>query len=121
MNDWPTVAELECGSRNFDLYSSTSNRLLVYFNIHLLSFHLLSFNQSMLWPLLRNNTISSRFASPRIIMGFCNQSQALEAALPETVSELMSLAAVHAEGGPEHRFVARQLLIIASRCVVRSD
>ena len=54
-------------------------------------------------------------------MDFCNQPQALEAALPETVSELMSLAAVHAEGGPEHRFVARQLLIIASRCVVRSD
>ncbi|KAK9811687.1 hypothetical protein WJX72_008386 [[Myrmecia] bisecta] len=47
--------------------------------------------------------------------------EALEAALPETVSALMELAVAHAAAGEEHRFATRQLLHIAARCVDLTD
>ena len=45
--------------------------------------------------------------------------QILERALPATTSDLMELIDHHAAHGAEHRFAARQLLIIASQCLVR--
>jgi hypothetical protein len=45
--------------------------------------------------------------------------QALEAALPETAERLMRMIAELAEAGPDHRFAAGQLLVIASTCMVR--
>ena len=45
--------------------------------------------------------------------------QVLERALPAMASDLMELIDRHAAEGAEHRFAARQLLIIASQCLVR--
>lgn len=45
--------------------------------------------------------------------------QALEAALPPTVSDFMHLVTAHANAGQEHSFAARQLLQLAATCVVR--
>ena len=44
--------------------------------------------------------------------------QALEAALPPTVGDLLAAAAAHAQAGLQHMFAARQLLRIAARCTV---
>ena len=45
--------------------------------------------------------------------------QALEAALPPTVSDFMRLVTAHANAGQEHSFAACQLLQLAATCVVR--
>lgn len=45
--------------------------------------------------------------------------QALEAALPPTVSDFMHLVTAHANAGQEHSFAACQLLQLAATCVVR--
>ena len=45
--------------------------------------------------------------------------QILERALPATALDLMELIDRHAAQGAEHRFAARQLLIIAAQCLVR--
>lgn len=44
--------------------------------------------------------------------------QALEAALPPTVSDFMHLLSAHANAGQEHSFAACQLLQLAATCVV---
>eukprot|EP00884_Botryococcus_braunii_P003519 jgi/Botrbrau1/13168/Bobra.242_1s0005.1 len=47
--------------------------------------------------------------------------QALEAALPETAERLMHMISELADAGPDHRFAAGQLLLIASTCMDLSD
>jgi hypothetical protein len=44
--------------------------------------------------------------------------QALEAALPESADNLMSLIMRHTAAGPPARFAAAQLLTIAAKCTV---
>ena len=44
--------------------------------------------------------------------------QALEAALPPTVSDFMHLLSAHANAGQENSFAACQLLQLAATCVV---
>jgi hypothetical protein len=44
--------------------------------------------------------------------------QALEAALPPTVSDFMHLLSAHANAGQEYSFAACQLLQLAATCVV---
>lgn len=46
-------------------------------------------------------------------------TQALEAALPPTVGELLEAAVALAGADPPHAFAARQVLLVASRCTVR--
>ena len=47
-------------------------------------------------------------------------SQALEAALPESVAGLMDIVAAHAAAGPERGYAVTQLLCVAAQCVVRA-
>ena len=49
----------------------------------------------------------------------CHLLQALEAALPPTVSDFMHLISAHAHAGQEHSFATCQLLQLAAACVVR--
>ena len=44
--------------------------------------------------------------------------QALEAALPATVEDMISLVAAHAAAGRQHNFATCQLLQIAASCLV---
>lgn len=45
--------------------------------------------------------------------------QALEAALPTTVEDMIGLVAAHANAGQQHNFATCQLLQIAASCLVQ--
>ncbi len=47
--------------------------------------------------------------------------EALEAALPGSVGELMDIIGIHARAGPQHRFATQQLLALTAQCVDLTD
>lgn len=47
--------------------------------------------------------------------------EALEAALPPSVEDMMGIIAAHIAGGPQHRFACAQLMALAARCMDFTD